>query len=215
VRKKSNSFVFVILLLFLTVGAFYYSWKYIVPSYGENRAKSASLDTDIANATKKLDSLKKAQTSLTQLGDIPTQLSVAVPEDKDMPNLITELEAVAAKYGMILPTISVSNGSTATTSGTAVAPVASSSDTSGNSGNTITVAIASPGSFENITGLIAALEKDIRFMNIKSVTISSSEGKAGTTGLTVALQIEAYKRGDAAATTTASSTGANATTTTP
>ena len=195
-RKKTNTALFAAIAVLIVLGSFYYTWKMIIPKYTQDRAESASLDTSIADANKKLDSLKKAQTTLNQLGDIPTQLSVAVPEGKDMPNLITELEAIATKNGMILPTISVSDGTSATpASGTA--PVASTS-----TGNSITISIATPGSFESITSLIADLEKDIRFMNIQSVSISSTTDDKGVQTMSVALQIEAYKRGAAAATAT-------------
>ena len=202
-RKKTNTAFFAGIALILVAGSFYYTWKMIIPKYTEDKTKSVSLDTSIAEANKKLDSLKKAQTTLTQLGDIPTQLSVAVPEDKDMPNLITELEAVAAKSGMILPTIAVSDGSSATpAAGTTPVAVAAT-------GNAITISIATPGTFETINSLISDLEKDIRFMNIKSVSISSATDDKGAVTMTVSLQIEAYKRGTpvaAAATATPAAT---------
>jgi Tfp pilus assembly protein PilO len=206
--KRSNSSIFYGgITVLIVVASFLYSWKFIIPKYRDNRAESLSIDTKIANANKKLESLKKAQTALVQLGDIPKQLSVAVPQDKDMPNLITELEAVAAKYKIIIPTISITDGSGSTTaSATSTAAAGTSS-----SGNTVTIAFAVPGSFDDINGLISDLEKDIRFMNIKSVSISSTQSQTGGSSMSVALQIEAYKRGSAAssATSSAGNTSAN------
>ena len=195
-KKKTNSALFAAITVIIVGASFFYTWKMIIPKYSEDRAKSASLDASIADANKKLDSLKKAQTTLTQLGDIPTQLSVAVPESKDMPNLITELEAIATKNGMIFPTIAVADNSAATaTPASGTTPVAATS-----TGNSITISIAAPGSFDKITSLISDLEKDIRFMNIKNVSISSSTDDKGVNTMNVSLQIEAYKRTSVAST---------------
>lgn len=193
-KKKSNSAFYAGITVLIVISSFLYTWKFIIPKFSENKSKSAQLDIDILSASKKLDSLKKAQTTLTQLGDIPTQLSVAVPEDKDMPNLITELEAVAATYKIILPAISVSDSATATTGATA--------DPATSSPNAVTISIAAPASFAGINGLIADLEKDIRFMNIKTVSITSTKDDMGTVITSVSLQVEAYKRGAGAATAT-------------
>jgi len=203
-KKNTNSVFYAGITVVIVIASFVYTWKFIIPQYSENKAKSAQFDTDIASANKKLESLKKAQTTLTQLGDIPTQLSVSVPEDKDLPNLITELEAVAAKYNKILPTISVSDGA-------ASSAVAGASTSTSASGNAVTISIAIPGSFEDINGFIADLEKDVRFMNIKSVSISSSTDTGGASTMSVALQIEAYKRGVTAATTSSSASATTAT----
>ncbi|MDD4877134.1 MAG: type 4a pilus biogenesis protein PilO [Dehalococcoidales bacterium] len=202
-KKKSNNAFYAGVTVIIVISSFLYTWKFIIPKFSDNKSKSAQLDVDISSASKKLDSLKKAQTTLTQLGDIPTQLSVAVPEDKDMPNLITELEAIAAKYKIVLPTISVNDSGAA-----AAGSLASSTPTSPNA---VTIDISAPGSFEGITGLIADLEKDIRFMNIKTVSITSTKDDTGTIITSVSLQIEAYKRGASAAASTALPTGASTT----
>jgi len=185
-KKNNNSIFYAGVTVVIVAASFFYTWKSIIPKLSENKAKSAQLDINISSATLKLDSLKKAQTTLTQLGDIPTQLSVSVPEDKDMPNLITELEAVASKYKIVLPTITVTDGAS-------VAAVVGT-DTPAASTNTVIIGLSAPGSFESIQSFIADLEKDIRFMNIKSATISSTEDEKGATIMSLSLQIEAYKR---------------------
>jgi Tfp pilus assembly protein PilO len=105
---------------------------------------------------------------------------------------------------MVLPTISVTDGSTATPAA-GTTPVASTS-----AGNAISISIATPGTFETITTFIADLEKDIRFMNIQAVSIGNGEDASGKSTMSVSLQIEAYKRGAAAV-----ATSATAATTTP
>lgn len=192
-KKNNNGIIYAAVTVVLVVASFLYTWKSIIPKFSENKAKSAQLDIDISSASTKLDSLKKAQTTLTQLGDIPTQLSVSVPADKDMPNLITELEAVAAKYKIVLPTITVTDGgaASAASAATTAAPTTTSSTAAG---SIVDIGLSAPGSFENIQAFIADLEKDIRFMNIKSVSITSAKDEKGVNVTSVSLQIEAYKR---------------------
>jgi Tfp pilus assembly protein PilO len=109
---------------------------------------------------------------------------VAVPGDKDSPNLITELEAMALKYKIIIPAIQIADGSKAAASATSATESASA--------NAVSVSIAINGSFENLNAFVASIEKDIRFMNIKSLSITSNEEDPNKMSLT--LQIEAYKR---------------------
>lgn len=199
--KKSTGPFYAGVAFLISLASFLYAWKLIIPKYNENKVALATIDSEIGSASKKLESLKTASKTLASLGEIPEQLSLAVPEDKDMPNLITELEALAAKNNIIIPAIQVTEGSG---SGT------------GTSNNGVSVSFAVSGSFEEINNLIASLEKDIRFMNIKSVSISS--GDEGS--MSLSLQLEAYKRGAKAEVTagtssastpasTSSNTGAN------
>jgi len=198
-KKKSNASAVAFFAVIIVGGLFYYTWKFIIPTYSQNRAESVALDVSIADANKKLESLKKAQTTLTQLGDIPEKLSVSVPEDNDMPNLITELEAVAARHGMVLPSIGVSDGTALIQS--------TGTESAGSSASSVTISIASLGSFEDISAFMTDLENDVRFMNIKSVSIGTVTDSSGASSMSVALQIEAYKR------TATSPDGASGTTT--
>lgn len=165
--KKSNAAFYGGITLLIVVASFVYSWKYIIPEYKSNKAQIATLDTEIGSATKKLESLKATQKSLDQLGEFPKQLSLSVPEDKDMANLITELEGLAAKRNITLPNIGISDSGA----------------------NTVSISFAIDGSFDDIHGILESLEKDIRFMNVISTTITSTE-----TAMSMSVQLEAYKR---------------------
>jgi Tfp pilus assembly protein PilO len=197
--KKSSSAFYAGLAFLLSLAAFIYAWKFIIPSYHNNKVALATMENEIDSANKKLESLEQAKKTLDQLGDLPDQLFIAVPEDKDMPNLITELEALAKKHNIVIPSMQITDGTAASAAGGAAgtAVVQSSGQDS------ISISFSVTGSFDELGGLINSLEKDIRFMNIKSVSLSSAE--EGGMGLSV--QLEAYKR-----TQTVSDTGSSSTT---
>lgn len=184
--KRSNAGAQLILVFLIITASFVVSWKLIIPKYQASKQQSDQLDVDIENAKNKLDSLNTARTSLAGLGDIVNQMLVAVPSDKDSPNLITELEAIANTYSVTIPSIQISD---ATSSDTAVtsAPVASN--------NKISVSFSTYGTYENLNLFVSAIEKDVRFMNVDSISYTSStdqDGKISDT-MTLSLQLTTYK----------------------
>ncbi len=195
--KRSNSGFYGLLAVLIAVASFVYCWKQIIPAYQKNQEQVAKVNKEIELSKVKLESLQTTKNSLDQLGDIVNRLFIAIPSDKDTPNLITELEAIAAKSETIIPSIQIAS---------AAAQAPASGAAAATPKNAVSVSFSVNGTFENLNKMITALEKDIRFTNIKSLTYSvSSDGK--TTSL--ALQFEVYKRESSAV--TASSTASAAT----
>lgn len=186
--SSSNSTFYGVFAFLIVAGSFLIAWKFILPNYQENKQKAAQLDVDIKYAKTKLDSLNTTKSSLFDLGDTVNQMLVSMPGDKDAPNLITELEAIGNTYGIVIPSIQISEAeSAAATDGIGI-PITSSN-------NKVSVSFPASGKFEDIGKFIAALENDIRFMNINSLTLNKQEAKEGETseimGLSVSLT--AYK----------------------
>lgn len=191
-KKRSNSALYGIIAFLIIAGSFGYSWKVIVPQYQENQSSLDQADNETRAAKLKLESLKTAKTSLDQLGDIVNQMFIAIPEDKDTPNLITELEAVAAKQNIVLPSIQISDSLSGSATAIANGEVSSS--------NAISVSLSVEGSFQDLHNFIAALEKDIRFMNITSVSLT----KASETGnMSLSIELEVYQRSSSSLATVA------------
>jgi Tfp pilus assembly protein PilO len=178
----------------IALASFIYCWKSIIPDYQKNQEALAKTNKEIELSKAKLESLQNTKNSLAQLGDIVDRLFISVPADKDTPNLITELEAIATKSETVIPSIQISEA-------------APSKDTKAPAKNAISVSFSVNGTYENLNKMITALEKDIRFTNIKSLTYSVTPD-AKTTSL--ALQLEVYKR-DASVIVSTSSTSASAT----
>lgn len=182
--KKDNTYAHITLALLIIFLCFYLSWVLLIPQYKADKSTLAQVKSDVDLAKEKLDSLELAKVSIDELGDLVDKTLIAVPADSDKPNLLAELEALAAKHQIVLPTIQVSDPATGS--------------------NIVGVAFSVNGSFETISQLISSIEKDIRFMNIKSVSLSASAG-----AMSASFQIETYRRPENSLSATATSSAAS------
>lgn len=199
--KRTNDNAFFGAIIFIIVaGCFIYSWKFIIPSYEADKKDIASLDNEIKSAKTKLESLKVAESSINQLGDVVDKVLLAVPSDNDTPNLITELEAVAKKSNILIPGIQISNSSSASTAASTIASTSSS--------NEVSISFSVNGKFEDLSSFISSIETDLRYMNVISYTLSS--GGEDNSLMSLAVQLKAYRRTNNSL--TANSASANAST---
>lgn len=203
--KKSNSALYGAIAFLIVVGCFVFTWKMTIPSYQTNQKEIAQRKVEIEYAKNKLDSLNTTKSNLAELGDIVNKMLVAIPGDKDAPNLITELEAIGKANNVTLPSIQISDGAAGASSGSA---------TASSSSNSISVSFGATGKFEDLSNLIKALENDIRFMNIGAITMNKSEStdKTSSDMMSLTIQLTAFKRIDSSlslSNTTNNLTGAN------
>ena len=172
-EKRNSSLFYGFIAVVMALVAFFVSWKMILPEYSQNKAKYSKLEAEVSASREKLASLRTARRSLDNLGTLVDDLFVAIPKDKDTPNLISELEAIAAKHKTYLPNIQITEGV-------------------GASSNTLQISLSVKGPFEETQAFIKSLEDNLKFFNIKSVTL----GSAADNQTSLALQIEAYKQVD-------------------
>lgn len=168
----------------LTAVIFLVSWKMILPSYADNKSKANVLKSEVDEAQNKIASIESAKVDLSGITDTINQLLVAIPEDKDEPNLISELEAIGTKNSIGIPSIEISSGASAS---------ATDTSTSLSAGTPVTVSFSVIGSADKISALTESLEKSIKFMNIKTITMTSQEGG----DISASYSIETYVRGSA------------------
>lgn len=180
--SRSNNYLYVAIILLLVGGSFVFTWKYTIPKYQENQSQEAQIDQEIKASKTKLESLKTSKNSLDQLGETVDQVLLAVPTDEDIPNLITEIEAIGAKNQIAIPGVQIGQGGVVTGGG--AGSIAST--------NEITISFLAGGSFEGLTGLMSTIEKDLRFMNIDNFALNKTDKEEGS-GMSVNLQITAYK----------------------
>ncbi|MEI6498701.1 MAG: type 4a pilus biogenesis protein PilO [bacterium] len=180
--RRNNNNYHLLLALIVVSACFYYSQSKLVPKYREDKANLSLIQLELNAINNKKVSLQNSQTSIDELGDIVNKMLIAVPQDKDAPNLVAELEAIAIKYQVQLPSIQILDSATGGADG-----MTTESD------NVIPVAITVNGTYSDIQQFIGAVEKDIRFMNIRNLTLSS----IGNT-VSLNLQLNAYKRSDTA-----------------
>lgn len=180
--QRSNSTTYLIIVMVIMAAAsFFFSWKVLIPQYQKNETKIKELDLETQGASAKLDSLNQAKSDIASLGSVYDQILVAIPTDKDEPNTISEIEALANSNGLAVPSIQISDGGVGATTGNTT--TANTSNTSG----LVTISFNVSGSYDNIAKLTSDLDKDLKFMNIKNLTIT-----AGTNTLSASYQIEAY-----------------------
>lgn len=180
--RSSNHSTMNILAVLFTILIFLVTWKLILPDYAKNKKQLAVLDTEINSAQDKLSSLDTAKADLASLGDVYKSITVSVSDSVDAPSIISELEAIALKNSIVLPSISIADPSSETSS-TDLSAVTSA-------GTPIQITTNIKGKFDQLNGFITGLEKSVKFFNIKSMTYSM--GDADIMGLS--LQIEAYSR---------------------
>lgn len=201
--KASGSTTSNTIAVILTIAVLVLAWKMVLPGYFSHKTNLDSITSEIDAAKIKLDSIEKSKAELSAIKPITDQLLAAVPKGADEPDLISELEAIAVKNGIVLPSISITQeegSQTTTTTTTAATPAATGTITTSptgaeqataSAGKPLTIAFSVDGNFENLNNFITGLEKSVRFMDITGLTYSlGSEGK----GYTLALQIEAFQR---------------------
>lgn len=191
------------------------AWKVVLPNYFSHKNNLIALESEVNSAKAKLESLDKASADIASVKYTADQIMVSVPKGQDEPNLISELEAIGIKSGVIIPFMditeaspetagvsetgvvaqtaaapaTVSQGAEEQVAGTGTAVDATAAVTA--SGAPFTVSFTVKGSFENLNSFIKGLEKSVRFMNIKSFTYGLDE-ESGENSL--AIQIEVYQQ---------------------
>jgi len=178
VNKKDSNLLLPAITLIVAIAGFLISYKLLMPAIADNLAKISAYESDIGRAQEKLDSISTTEKSITKISDLVNNLLIAVPDSVNAPDLITEIETIAAQNQVVLPSITPPED---TDSG-------SNTSASGSSGLTVNISISGP--FQNIYNFISALESSIRFSKITTLTITSSE--EGNLGASIAFEV--YKR---------------------
>ena len=174
-NKNNTNFFLAVLALVIAVAGIIICRQFLIPSISENLAKISAYNYDIAKVEEKLDSISTAEKSMTKLSDLVNNFLIAVPDSVDAPNLITEIETIAAQNQLALPSLAPPSGINAT------------SDISVEG---MEVSMSVTGSFQNINNFISSLENSIRFLKISGLTITSSNDGS----LSASITCEVYKR---------------------
>ncbi|MFA7253406.1 MAG: type 4a pilus biogenesis protein PilO [Patescibacteria group bacterium] len=174
--QKSNRNPLSVLTAILLIGICYIvSYIFLIPKYTSIRQDLAQKEAEVTAAAAKRDSLAKSKETLNGLGSIVDQLFVSMPIDKDEPNLIAELEAIAAKNKTYIPSIQISDGK---------ADI--------NKNLLTTVSFSVNGSFSDLNQFISSLENNIKFFSIKSMSLTT----AGSDVVSLSISMDAYRLPD-------------------
>ncbi len=159
---------------------FFVSYFYTYPQLSSKYSDIKKYEDEAISGQSNLTSLEKTKTLLDQSKATLADAKVAVADDKDSPNIIAELERLAARYGAIVPSVQINEN---------VSAKAKSASTVG-SGliSPVTVSFMVSGSADNMQNFVKTLENDLKIFNIKSMVVSNS-----VNGVTLSIQAEAYK----------------------
>ncbi len=185
-NKQNNAILYGVLAIFLTVGVLIVTWKLIMVNYATNKALSSQLDQEINAARAKKDSLDQTKIDLESMQSYFNQISVSIAKDSDEPNIISELEAIALKNSLVIPSISISGVNEVS----AASAAEEAGTTAISAGSTVSVSVSVTGKFEQLMSFIGSLEKSVKFMNIKALSFTEDEDGL----LTLSCEIEAYTR---------------------
>jgi Tfp pilus assembly protein PilO len=177
-NKEDRSLFLPVLALLIAIIAFFVSWKMLMPQIADNQAKIKAYDADIELAELKTASLSDANKKIASMSGLVNQLLVAIPEGVNSPDLIAEIETVAAVNQVLLPSIS---------------PPGADEQSSEGSPDSSSTTISVSGGFTNIYNFISSLENSIRFLKITSLSISSTE----VDNLSATITFDVFKRPNA------------------
>ncbi|HLC44071.1 MAG TPA: hypothetical protein VJK08_03030 [Patescibacteria group bacterium] len=188
--KKPQSSGFAAVLL--VVIALLVSWLWIVPQYKQNQADAAQVSYEVDAVKGKLESLKTATSTIDSLGSTVDSMFVAIPKDTDSGNIVTTLEAIATANKIYIPSFQITSSSTDSTSSPQAGSTSTTSTTSAEgqdtSSNIVSVSFSASGDFAGLTAFVKGVENNLKFFNVKSLTIASDDKGA----LAMTLQLEAY-----------------------
>jgi len=177
VNKKDLNLLLPAITAILAVASYFICSDLLMPTIADNTSKITAYDQEIASANTKLDSISAADKSMTELSSVVNNLLIAVPDNVNAPDLITEIEAIASQSQVVLPSLSPPSAAAAGgASGVA-------------SGKSFLTSLTVFGSFQNINTFINSLETSIRFSKINNLSLSASE-----TGLSASITLEVYSR---------------------
>lgn len=177
-NKEDRSLFLPVLALLIAIIAFFVSWKMLMPQIADNQAKIKAYDADIELAELKTASLSDANKKIASMSGLVNQLLVAIPEGVNSPDLIAEIETIAAVNQVLLPSIS---------------PPGADEQSSEGSPDSSSTTISVSGGFTNIYNFISSLENSIRFLKITSLSISSTE----VDNLSATITFDVFKRPNA------------------
>jgi Tfp pilus assembly protein PilO len=163
------------LVLILTLGR--YSWMTMQKSIATAKAQKLVLDA----TQERLDHLKELSSRKDELEAQNKTVLAALPQDKDVSTLFTQLEAIAKQSGMNITTVTETSA-VSTTKGSAT------------SGGLKELTYTATGKVPNYASLKQALAKFESSLRILSITNLSVDGTNGS-NLNVQFDIKTYSRG--------------------
>jgi len=137
----------------------------------------------------RLVDLKQLEINYNEAKEKSKGIANALPTEKNWPDLLTELENVASNSGLRFAEVKSQSSSTGTTN----QPGSSSNPTSGAIYKELPLSVALEGNFLNLKNYLKNLEKNIRILDVNSITISRyTDPTTGDKYLQISLDMNGY-----------------------
>lgn len=180
-----GKFLIPTLLLALSIGSYF---LYTKPIYEEAKVISEEVVKLKDAQTKLNDALKKRDNLATSYNSLDTalvaRLEKLMPDNLDNIKLIIDIDRTAKQYGMILNSVkfdvdqSAKAGSSTTTASTTVAIRDNKTALENKKDyNSFNLTMTFSGNFSNFTKLMSDIEKNLRIIDVSSITFDAQDGK--------------------------------------
>lgn len=182
---NSKSSVTTILPVVLTILMLLIAWYVVAPGFRAAKQEKTNLEDEVVSLQERLAWLEDAETGMESAEATFDKLFISVPSlGNDEPNAISELEAIALRHNLQIPSIGFSE---------AVSDEFAydeNIDEDPISAARASISLSVEGGFDEISSFILDIENSVKFMNVKSLTLIP--GTENETSLT--LEIEAYSQ---------------------
>lgn len=172
--------VIVVLLIALVLGGYFLWW----PKYQEIKTEKLKLEvkeTEIGKKEEYLSSLEKTSEKLTEYTEEFAKIKTAFPGEASLPTLFNFFIKTTAENGLILKSISATEGSAA-----------------GERIQEVPISISVSGSYSALKNFLSVIYKNARLFEVDSIGFSSPLEKELFT-FSLSLKTHFYKEGEAKA----------------
>jgi len=196
IYKNLNLIIIVAILGAMGAGFYFLKPEYDALMNTQGQVKAA--ETNLANSTKTLEDTKKLVKNYEGTKEQLRTLSLALPSEEDIPNLLIQLEALAVKNGVLMEEVGYSeetktakdnSNSSQTTdeenlgqkksSGQDAAPnipaTATTTEAPSEGYATLKVSLSLTGKYDAFMKYLGDVQKNLRFLDVVSVDFDTKE----------------------------------------
>lgn len=163
--ERNKQLIIVVITIVVAVAGFYFgNMQY--QSAMEAKKDLNNAQADLENKQSELSDLKTLNEKLTNMRVEIDDVKKVVPQGPDIPELLVNLEAIASRSLMTFNSVTVSEAgrSTSAAEGTAVSPTGVQN---------LSISVSVTGEYNNLKVYLDSLEKNIRLLDVQSVSMGS------------------------------------------
>lgn len=165
-----------LLIALLPLGAIAVVVWLVIPEYRAlEAAKAQRIEAEEALQSKEelLAKIKRLTAQYREVGDAALKVPQIIPKTPDIPNLLVEIPEIAVQHGVTLHDLSF-NAQEDTRGGRQ--PQQGSSSASAYESMNATLSLSA--SYDALKAFLAALEKELRIMDVQSLQVAAQQGEA-------------------------------------